>query len=262
MAPVLGGYAGYYNRRHRRSGYVFQNRYSSILCDADNYLMELVRYIHLNPIRAGMVENFRELERYRWTGHAGVLGNYRQDWHEVEQMLEYFGQTPGRARKRYRKFIAEAEDGCISQNLSGGGLIRSTGSWEDLSKSRKEHIYCIGDERILGDTNFVERALKQDDLEVDLKSNLKREGWTLDKLISGICRLYEINEKALLKKTRHVNSSIAKSLICYWGTEVLGLSAKDIAMRLQITHPAVSYRIKLGRQHCESNSIAFEEMMR
>ena len=56
MAPLLGGYAGHYNRRHRRSGYVFQNRYKSILCDADAYLLELMRYIHLDPLRAAIVK--------------------------------------------------------------------------------------------------------------------------------------------------------------------------------------------------------------
>ena len=55
MAPVLGGFAGNYNLRHHRSGYVFQNRFSSILCDEDSYLLQLVRYIHLNPLRAMMI---------------------------------------------------------------------------------------------------------------------------------------------------------------------------------------------------------------
>jgi len=84
MAPLLSGYAGYYNRRYHRSGYVFQKRFKSILCDADNYLKELVGYIHLNPLRAAMVENSKELERYRWTGHAGVFGRHRQIWYDVD----------------------------------------------------------------------------------------------------------------------------------------------------------------------------------
>ncbi|NKB33809.1 MAG: transposase [Pseudomonadales bacterium] len=84
MASLLGGYAGYYNRKYGRSGYVFQNRYQSILCDADVYLQELVRYIHLNPVKASLVEDSQLLERYRWTGHAAAFGRYRQPWHDVE----------------------------------------------------------------------------------------------------------------------------------------------------------------------------------
>jgi len=262
MAPLLGGYAGYYNRKYHRSGYVFQNRYQSILCDADTYLKVLVRYIHLNPVQAGMVENTQALERYRWTGHAGAFGRYRQRWHEVEEMLGIFGNRLGVARKKYREFISEEQDDQPDRLLSGGGLIRSSGGWEQLSRLRREHVCCIGDERILGDSNFVEQALKQDELAVDLKSDLERAGWTLDKLITKVCQLYDVDEQGLLTKTRQKNASTAKSLICYWGTAVLGLMAKDIGTRLQLSHPAVSYRAKAGRQYCESNEIEFEESMR
>jgi len=87
MAPLLGGYASSYNRRHNRCGYVFQNRYKSILCDADNYLLELVRYIHLNPLRAGIVANLKSLDFYPWTGHAGLMGKKQQVWQSVNEVL-------------------------------------------------------------------------------------------------------------------------------------------------------------------------------
>jgi len=261
MAPLLGGYAGYYNRRHHRSGYVFQNRFKSILCDADNYLMELVRYIHLNPIRANMIESLQELERYQWTGHAGIFGKHRKYWHNVDEMLGFFGHARGVARKRYRNFMAKEQYSESGRNLSGGGLVRSSGGWEMLSRLRKEHSCRIGDERILGTTSFVEQALKQDELKIDFRSSLEKSGWTLDKLIIEVCRLYDISELGLLKKTRETNSSVAKSLICYWGRDLLGLTVKEIAARLGLSHPAISYRAKTGRQYCESNGIEFEEMM-
>lgn len=70
MQSLLGGYAGAFNARHRRGGYLFQGRFKSILVDNDPYLLELVRYIHLNPLRAGMVADFDALDQYPWTGHA------------------------------------------------------------------------------------------------------------------------------------------------------------------------------------------------
>ena len=261
MAPLLSGYAGYYNRRYHRSGYVFQNRFKSILCDADNYLKELVGYIHLNPLRAAMVENSKELERYRWTGHAGVFGRHRQIWHDVNAMLEFFGESGSIALQQYRDFVLQGQRNSAERHLSGGGLVRSAGGWEALSRLRKEHTCRNGDERILGSSNFVEQDLKQDDLEVDLKSNLERAGWNLDKLISTVCHVYHVSERSLLQKTRHANASTAKSLICYWGTDLLGLTAKEIAARLGLSQPAISYRAKKGRQHCESNNIKFEELM-
>ena len=88
MSPLLGGYASSYNRRHRRSGYVFQNRFKSILCDADSYLLGLVRYIHLNPMKAKMLASLSQLSRYRWTGHAGLLGRHTQSWQYFRPLFE------------------------------------------------------------------------------------------------------------------------------------------------------------------------------
>jgi REP-associated tyrosine transposase len=75
MRRLLTGYAVVFNRKHLRSGHLFQNRYKSIVCEEETYLLELVRYIHLNPLRAGLVSNLDELDRYRWCGHAVLMGN-------------------------------------------------------------------------------------------------------------------------------------------------------------------------------------------
>jgi len=66
MRRLLTGYAIYYNRKYLRKGHLFQDRYKSIVCDTDSYLLELVRYLHLNPLRAGLVKDLAELNKYRW----------------------------------------------------------------------------------------------------------------------------------------------------------------------------------------------------
>ena len=71
---LLTGYAVTYNRRHQRYGHLFQNRYKSIICEEDAYFTELVRYIHLNPLRAGLVENLNSLANYPWCGHGVLMG--------------------------------------------------------------------------------------------------------------------------------------------------------------------------------------------
>jgi len=73
----LTGYVVNYNRRHTRYGHLFQNRYKSILCEDDPYLLELTRYIHLNPLRAGIVKNAKELKEYQWCGHSAITGRVR-----------------------------------------------------------------------------------------------------------------------------------------------------------------------------------------
>ena len=153
MASLLGGYASHYNRRHNRVGYVFQNRYKSILCDADAYFLALVRYIHLNPHKAKLTKSLGELDRYRWTGHSAILGKHPNDWQNVMEVLQQFGRQRKHAIQRYRQFIERGiRDGV--EDLSGGGLIRSYQGWEHIKALRKEHEIRIGDERILGTDSF------------------------------------------------------------------------------------------------------------
>ncbi|MBN1665077.1 MAG: transposase, partial [Deltaproteobacteria bacterium] len=73
MRRLLTGYAIWYNRTHRRHGHLFQNRFKSILCQEDTYLIELVRYIHLNPLRAGLVHDMDELDDYPYSGHTVLM---------------------------------------------------------------------------------------------------------------------------------------------------------------------------------------------
>ena len=258
MASVLGGYASAYNRRNKRVGYVFQNRYKSILCDADRYLLELIRYIHLNPLRAGMLRDLDALARYQWTGHAGVLGRHRQKWHKVGSVLGLFGEKNGIARTEYTRFIGEAIGKTQREDFSGGGLIRSYGGWESLTEFRKEHQLCIGDERILGRSDFVEMALGHDKLAITGKTLLELRGWTLEKLIQRISAVFGVSEAILLTKARSNDLSTAKSLICYWGTEEIGLTCREIGLRLNISQQAVSRWVVKGKAYCEREKWAIE----
>ena len=75
MRRLMTGYAVTFNKRHKRSGHLFQNRYKSIVCEEDPYLLELIRYIHLNPLRAKLVQDLEELDKYPWAGHSAILGH-------------------------------------------------------------------------------------------------------------------------------------------------------------------------------------------
>jgi putative transposase len=257
MSPLLGGYAGHYNRRHRRRGYVFQNRYKSILCDADAYLLELVRYIHLNPLRAGLVKNLTGLDLYPWSGHAVLMGQRAQDWQSVTEVLSLFATRAGMARRRYREFVAQGIGERDSDALLGGGLVRSYGGWEGLKRLRKEHVRCIGDERILGESGFVERALVQDSLRVEQATQRARAGWDLDRLIHRVCEYCGVKEERLAQKARRNDLSLAKALICLWGSQELNLSLREIAQRLSISQPATSQWVKRGREYCRDMRVDF-----
>ncbi|MEW6114667.1 MAG: transposase, partial [Thermodesulfobacteriota bacterium] len=92
MRRLLTGYALWYNRRYRRHGHLFQNRFKSVLCQEDSYLLELVRYIHLNPIRVGLVGDLDELGGYGYCGHGVVMGELKRPWQDTGSVLAMFGE--------------------------------------------------------------------------------------------------------------------------------------------------------------------------
>ena len=105
MRRLLTGYAQQFNRRHGRHGYLFQNRYKSFLCETDPYLLELIRYIHLNPVRAGIVKDMDVLDGYPKTGHAVIMGKTPIQWQDTDYVLGLFGHKTSSARKAYRGFV-------------------------------------------------------------------------------------------------------------------------------------------------------------
>ena len=109
MRRLLTGYAQGFNRRHKRSGHLFQNRYKSIVCEEDAYLLELIRYIHLNPLRASLVKNLWELDRYPWSGHRVLLGRGKSDWQERGYVLGQFHRKEREAIRAYRRFMEEGK---------------------------------------------------------------------------------------------------------------------------------------------------------
>ncbi len=260
MRKLVGGYAAAYNRRHQRVGYVFQNRYKSILCDEERYLRALVRYIHLNPLEARVVNDMKALDSYRWTGHAVLLGRRGNDWQQTEPVLARFGDTLSQARRRYRQFVKSGLGERDRVELDGGGLVRSYGGWQNIERLRTAHERIIGDERILGDSAFVERALQQDELQIERDCHLSRQGWDLEGLIAAVCRHFEIESTAITGRGRKNALSRAKAVICYLGVRILKFSSNALATRLQISQPAVSTSIRRGQRYCREHALSMETL--
>ena len=137
-------YTQYFNLRYGKVGHLFQGRYKAILCEKDSYLLELVRYIHLNPIRSKVI---RDPEKYRWSSHVRYLSKGKDNLIDEEFVLSQFGGNKGKARKRYREFV-----------LGGLGL------------GHQEKYYEVKDQRFLGEDEFIERieSGKMDDGRVGL----------------------------------------------------------------------------------------------
>ncbi len=261
MASVLTGYATNYNRRHQRSGYVFQNRFKSILCDKDEYLLRLIQYIHLNPWKAGIVSDLDALDLYPWTGHAGLLGEHIQPWHATNSVLSLFSDKRQPARHAYRELISRGMRDPNPINLSGGGLVRSAGGWDRLQKIRKEHEIRIGDERILGDSCFVEAVLAEDSIGLNHQASRELKDWNLSKLSVAICQYHGVDEARLAFSGRKNNRSKVRLIIAYLAKTELGCRSLEIENHLNISQSAVSKLVRKGCEICHEENISLSKYL-
>jgi REP element-mobilizing transposase RayT len=148
MKRLNGAYAQAFNRRHGRVGHLLQGRYTAILVDRDSHLLELCRYVVLNPVRAGLVERPAD---WRWSSYQATA-RARTDrsraapaWLDVAWVLEQFGRTPTAARRAYRHFVAEGVVAASPwQDLRGGIWLGPEGfrqrMQERLSKAAMANV--------------------------------------------------------------------------------------------------------------------------
>jgi hypothetical protein len=165
-------YTTWINKKYRRTGHVFQGRFKAILLDADSYLNELVRYVHLNPVRAGIVSLPAD---FLWSGHHAYLGNEDLPWLTTEWVLSQFSTEISQARKGYFEFVLAGLDECRRSEFHSGSL----------------------EGRILGDDCFADEVLhKADQQRCHPKS--------LDEMVDAVCQHFSIplDELAAVGKTK------------------------------------------------------------
>jgi len=254
MRRLLTGYVVSFNRRHKRHGQLFQNRYKSIVCQEDVYLKELVRYIHLNPVRAGIVLNLEELNKYPYCGHSTILGRKERSWQEVKYVLGYFGETFRVARRAYLSYIKAGLDQGRRDELVGGGLIRSLGGWSEVKSLRsKGQFHMMSDERILGESDFVDSVLSQANERYERGYELKARGYNLHGITKRVAEIYGMEEHEVFSKGRQQRKVKARRLLCFWAVRELGMSLSDLARVLEMSIPGVGYAVDKGKITVQDN---------
>ena len=240
MRRFMTGYAVSYNLRHRRYGHLFQNRYKSIVCDADSYFTELVRYIHLNPLRVKLVEDLSELERYRYCGHAAIVGRMRYDWQDRQHVLSWFGRSEGEAKKAYRRFVEQGVAAGRRPELVGGGLVRSLGGWSEVISLRRRGVRELADERILGSGDFTERILKEADPGVRQQYSARGRKNRVEEFISELCQRQNLSMTELRSGSRRRSMARLRAQIARGLVESHGISMAEVARWVGVSTSAIS----------------------
>lgn len=248
MRKVLTGYAVTFNRRYRRTGHLFQNRYKSILCEEDVYLRELVRYIHLNPLRAGLVKDLRELGFYEYSGHSVLMGKSKREWQDRDYVLRHFGETQREAKRGYVKYVSEGVEQGRRPELVGGGLLRSVGGWKELKEIRASGERVRGDERILGGSEFVDRVLKESEEEWERRALFRKRGLDLKWLVEKVAGHFGVDSESLKSASKVPTVAKARAVLCYLGVRKMGLTGASIAKKIGISPSAVSRAIARASQ--------------
>lgn len=248
MRSLLTGYAGAFNRRHHRRGHLFQNRYKSIVVEEESYFLELVRYLHLNPLRARLVTSLARLDRFPYTGHAALLGTVPRPWQATGPVLARFAGGAAIARRRYRAFMEAGSAQGRRPELQGGGLIRSVGGWAAVATLRRGREAYTADERILGSGAFVEALRREAERQADVQTARQHRPPTLDALIQRVGATLGISPIRIRGLTQARDVARARQLVAYVWIEQLGRRASELAAMLGRSRSNASWAARRGAE--------------
>ena len=161
-------------------------------------------------------------------------------------MLGYFAQRRTAAKKRYLDHVSQGIEMEKRPDLVGGGLIRSPGDWSEVKSLRKADIRMKGDERILGDSNYVLHVLKEAREGFERKYELKARGYNLEVLARRVSEIFDVTPEEIFSPGKYKKRVQARSVLSYWAVRELGETASCISKRIGISQPAVSLPVERG----------------
>lgn len=215
-------YTRWVNKKQKRVGHLFQGRYKAILVDPDSYLLSLIRYVHLNPVKANLV---KDPVHYPWSSHNAYLGLERISWLTTRRVLGQFSEEVFAAQKSYQRFICESMD----------------------QANQYEGMSSFGDIRILGDEDFAEKVISKGEPLVVTKT-------TLNEIIKMTCQAYCLTERDLGALGQSRKPSQARALIGWIACETTSGSMTEVAQRFRRDVATLSTGIKRFMQHIKSGT--------
>jgi putative transposase len=201
-------YTMYFNKRYKTVGHLFQGRYRAILCDRDSYLLALVKYIHLNPVRARLVKT---PEEYPWSSYHAYSRHDRKNIVDVKQVLRMFSEDKGTARRLYKTYV---NDGTVV---------------------KKEDIYSTIDKRVLGDERFADMVISK--CETSIEPGRREREYSMGAMAAAIEKVFAITLTQIRQKGKDRDISRGRKLLSilaheygYRGREIAEYIRKDAAL--------------------------------
>lgn len=214
-------YTLWINRKLNRTGHLFQGRYKAVLVDADSYLLELIAYIHLNPVRAGMVI---DSEMYPWSSHKAYLCMEVITWLNTEYVLNMYSTLVSDARRQFSQFVTDRINDGHRDDFHGKGNI---------------------DSRIMGEEHFAESV------HVKHEPDMLRKP-TLDDIVTAVLKIYTMQENELAASGRKRLNSEARGMVAWAVLELSDATLTELSRRLNrdvSTLSIASRRFELNRQN-------------
>lgn len=224
MQRLNGGYAIAFNRRHLRRGYLLQDRFHSSVIDDDAYLSVAVRYVFLNPVRAGLVRSVAALSSFPWTGYSELTGKYPRGIIDVDEVFEWLapGAAEVGAALLYWMSALEEVDVVLSPSNEGPRAVAENAHRPALES----------------DVDAVPRGVR-------VAKNRAR-GWTLDALIAWTAAMFRVSERDLRCGRRSADEARARAVIAAFANSELGLDLKVVAAATGVTGAGISRASRRG----------------
>lgn len=237
MQRLLCGYAQWFNRRHERSGRLFQNRYKSKLVQTELYLTRLVRYIHRNPEKAGMID-LDDLHTFAWSGHAALMGSHMHKWQDTKTVLSYFGDSIEEARHSLESFMRRDEP--EPEELSRWVWMLRFGQ-----RKRKCPVPALGSEEF-------RRSLAVSRDKPPEEPGSASPG-TLASVIGAVCNEMKIEQGKLRGGKQSKSLARARAIVSHVGTGMLGLTCVQVSRFLGVTPQSVNICARKGEKILTEN---------
>jgi REP element-mobilizing transposase RayT len=240
MQRLLTRHAVRFNRRHDRVGHLFQNRFHSVRIESERHLLTCVRYIHLNPVAAGIVPGVESLAAYPWTGHAALMGRRENAFQDVENVLSLADPRPSHARETMREFVRQGIDGVdgprdVDPPMTFSGRARFEARTFGLRALRARWRYV----------DAVRRRLDSRDA---ARSALRRDGWSVDRVLDFVCRRVGAKRRDVEAGRRTPEACRARAVVAFVACERLGETQSAAARRLGVTQQSMRGCMERGRR--------------